>query len=68
MMEYTVITAPYVDDLIPRVQAAIQEGWTPIGGIVVTSWQLGESPHGEKFVDCYTFAQTMIRDTKGITP
>jgi len=63
-MDYTIITAEYVDDLIPKVQAAIQEGWQPLGCLVVTSWQLKITPHDEKFIDCNTFAQTMIRDQK----
>lgn len=63
-MEYTVITASYVDDLIPKVQAAIKEGWRPIGGMVVTEWQWFEDAHGGKFIECNTFAQTMIREDK----
>jgi hypothetical protein len=33
-MEYTIINAPYVKDLIPKVNKAIKEGWKPQGGLV----------------------------------
>lgn len=37
--EYQIVIAQEADDLPKLVNAEIQKGWQPIGGLAITSWE-----------------------------
>ena len=56
--EYQIITAYQSNDLENRINDEIKDGWTPLGGIVITSL----SPVlVKKFEAYFYFAQAMVK-------
>jgi len=42
-MQYDIIYDDVLDSLIEKVNQALQEGWKPVGGVVIAPDQLTES-------------------------
>lgn len=59
-MEYQVIEGSYIKELEELVASAIEEGWTPLGGVSAYSI-VRNSLHGGQEIDTY-YAQAMIKE------
>jgi hypothetical protein len=55
MKEYKVEFAFGIRDLMEKVNAAIAEGWQPLGGVCVSHLHFGEMPSDN------TWVQAMVR-------
>lgn len=51
-MQYDIVYDDVLDSLIEKVNQAIQEGWNPVGGLVIANDQLTES--GNLFLQSIT--------------
>ena len=52
IMQYNIVYDDVLDSLIEKVNQAIQEGWNPVGGLVIANDQLTES--GNLFLQSIT--------------
>lgn len=52
VMQYDIVYDDVLDSLVEKVNRAIQEGWNPVGGLVIAPDQLTES--GNLFLQAIT--------------
>lgn len=56
-MEYIILHDDCTSDLAKEVRDMIAQGWHPLGGVAVTTWEVDDSA-------VFVVAQAMVRDTE----
>lgn len=58
-MEYQIVDADDLDELVEKVNKAIAEGWQPVGGVAVSHWPCDNHKFDNAFY--WEYLQAMTR-------